>query len=144
MRIVPKIVGALLVSSLAGLVACGPPPAPITPEPPDPQAPVTIDDAPPVAISDGVPRSIRRLAAEQREEIESIITLLRQGDLGDATGRARALRTATDLEHELRGIEQALNDAADDSGRLDEVVERLRRFESRAAIFHDSLVAARE
>lgn len=138
-----RFVGLLGVFVMMGVFGCSsaPPPAPITPEPPDPQGPIVqappAEPADPLAGNEDVPRSIRRLVAEQRDEVQSIRLLA--ADLRDRRGRARALQEAADIADELSNIEAAIGSAGSDSVRLDEVVTRLHSLETRTASMHDAL-----
>lgn len=137
------IVGLLGVIVMMGVVGCAtvntPPPLP--PDPPDPQGPILqtppAEPADPLGGNEDVPRSIRRLVSEQRDEVQSIRLLA--ADLRDRRGRARALSEAADIAEELSAIESAIRVAGTDSERLDEVVVRLHRLETKTSLIHDAL-----
>lgn len=131
---------AMLVSHLAGC-ASSPPPAPLAPDPPEP---AIEGDGPIVPSADelpgdaDLPRSIRRLVAEQQEEVRSIAALA--DELRDRHGRARALEEARALRDELSDIEASLG--ASDSEALDAVVVRLHRLATRTALVREALQQA--
>lgn len=137
------LIGMFGAIVMMGVVGCSsaPPPTPVMPDPPEPQGPIV--QTPPAEPADAlggnedVPRSIRRLVSEQRDEVQSIRLLA--ADLRDRRGRARALQEASDLAEELSAIESAVLSAGTDSERLDEVVARLHRLETKTALIHDAL-----
>jgi hypothetical protein len=89
---------------------------------------------------DPLPLSIQRLVSEQQSEMKDVIGLA--GPVGDARGRARASREVNELADELRQIETGLRAGAVDSDRLDEIVVKLQRLQTRIAILHDALRVA--
>lgn len=140
MRGIVGLVGVIVMMSVVGC-SSAPPPAPIAPEPPDTQGPILqtppAEPADPLLGNGDVPRSIRRLFSEQRDEVQSIRLLA--GDLRDRRGRARALQEAADLAEELAAIQAEILSAGTNSVRLDEVVTRLHRLETKTALIHDAL-----
>jgi hypothetical protein len=141
MRALLGLFGAIVMMSVIGCSGSRPPP--LAPEPPDPELQGPIVQTPPseptdpLAGNEDVPRSIRRLVSEQREEVQSIRLLA--ADLRDRRGRARALQEASDLAEELFAIESAILSAGTESERLDEVVTRLHRLETKTSLIHDAL-----
>jgi hypothetical protein len=84
---------------------------------------------------------IRRILAEQKEEVSHLLDLAE--DLGDAAGRARAMREASELASELADIEASIAPVdAVDSEVLDEAMKRLERTSTRIGILHDALRSA--
>jgi hypothetical protein len=140
MRGIVGLIGAIVMMALVGC-SSAPPTPPLAPEPPEPQGPILQTPPPepadPLGGNEDVPRSIRRLVAEQRDEVRSIRLLA--GDLRDRRGRARALQEAVELADELSTIESAIVSAGTDSVRLDDVVTRLHLLETKTALIHDAL-----
>lgn len=132
--------GSIVITAVVGC-SSAPPPAPLLPEPPTREGPIVqtppAEPEDPLAANEDVPRSIRRLVAEQRDEVKSIRLLA--ADVRDRRGRARALQEAADLADELSAIESAISSAGTDSVRLDDVVMRLHLLETKTALVHDAL-----
>lgn len=89
---------------------------------------------------DPLPLSIQRLVSEQQSEMKDVLGLA--APVGDERGRARAAREVSALADELRGIEAGLRAGAVDSDRLDEMVVKLQRLQTRIALLHDALRVA--
>lgn len=87
--------------------------------------------------NEDVPRSIRRLVAEQRDEVRALRLLA--ADLRDRRGRARAMQEAEDAAEELSAIEAAISSAGTESEALDAIVTRLHRLETKTGFMHDAL-----
>src|SRR5689334_4308480 len=90
--------GSVLLASMAG---CSSRPQQRPPLLPDPPA-LDAGERPSARADehhDAVPRVIRRIVAEQRDELADVHTLAIV--VGDARGRERALREATGLSDEL-------------------------------------------
>lgn len=92
-------------------------------------------DLRPRAANDTVPRVIRRIVAEQKEEVQHLLELA--GDLPDARGRARATNEATVLAQELKQISAPMDQA--DSTGLDQIITKLVLLDTRIGILHDAL-----
>jgi len=84
---------------------------------------------------DGIPRAIRRIARDQRGELDAMLVLARS--LTDERGRARAVGETTPLLAELTRIEAGLPGA--DSARLDVSVTDLLTLDRKIEVLHDSL-----
>jgi hypothetical protein len=89
----------------------------------------------PRAANDTVPRVIRRIVAEQKEEVQHLLELA--SDLSDPRGRARATTEASSLSSELGQITAPINRA--DSDGLDQVITKLVLLDTRIGILHDAL-----
>jgi hypothetical protein len=72
--------------------------------------------------------------------MQDVITLA--GPVGDERGRARAAREVSVLADELREIETGLRAGSVDSNRLDDIVVKLQRLQTKLAILHDALRVA--
>ena len=96
----------------------------------------------PVATTprDALPLSILRLVSEQNSEMKDVAGLT--APVGDARGRARAAAEVTALADELRSIETALREGTVESDRLDELVVKLQRLQTRIALLHEALRVA--
>ena len=96
----------------------------------------------PVATTprDPLPLSILRLVSEQNSEMKDVAGLA--GPVGDARGRARAAAEVTALADELRAIEASLRAGTVESDRLDELVVKLQRLQTRTVLLHEALRAA--
>lgn len=133
-----SFVVGLMMMVLAGCSGA-PNTPPLAPDPPEPQGPIVIAPPEPNILegNEDVPRSIRRLVAEQRDEVQSIRALA--AELRDRRGRARALAEADDCAQELQSIEADVLATMADSERLDAVVIRLHRLETKTGLIHDAL-----
>ena len=89
---------------------------------------------------DPLPLSIQRIVSEQQSEMKDVLGLA--GPVGDERGRARAAREVNALADELRDIEASLRADTVESERLDEIVVKLQRLQTRIAILHDALRVA--
>ncbi len=89
---------------------------------------------------DPLPLSILRLVSEQNSEMKDVAGLA--APVGDARGRARAAAEVTALADELRTIETALREGTIESDRLDELVVKLQRLQTRIALLHEALRVA--
>ncbi len=120
------------------LTGCPAEPPPIAPEPPMPpdNGPVVLDDGRP----DPVPRSIRRLLAEEHQQMIDIRSLL--GVIGDARGRARAEAQADELAAQRARGERAVDSTGGASDGLDATVDEIRRLHPRISLLHDALTTA--
>ena len=143
-RFTPALLPLLVLAVLATAcshpraVARTPAPSAVVPEP----APDTPFAALPVATTprDPLPLSILRLVSEQNSEMKDVAGLA--APVGDARGRARAAIEVTALADELRTIEIALRDGTVESERLDELVVKLQRLQTRIALLHEALRVA--
>lgn len=136
----------LLLPLLALATACShpraaaraPAPSAVVPEPP----PASGFAALPVATTprDPLPLSILRIVSEQNSEMKDVAGLA--APVGDARGRARAAAEVTALADELRAIEIALRGGMVESERLDELVAKLQRLQTRIALLHEALRVA--
>lgn len=64
------------------------------------------------------------------------------GPVGDGRGRARVAAEVTALADELRTIEASLRAGTVESDRLDELVVKLQRLQTRTVLLHEALRAA--
>ncbi len=96
--------------------------------------------APPDGRTDPVPRVLRRLVAEQKEDVGRIMALA--GALGDPRGRERATSEGRELEVEVAKIEALL--VSTDSDTLDDVATNLRRLDTRIALLLEKLRTAND
>jgi len=135
-----------LLPLVALVAACSHPhavaqaPAPLAALPaPAPESPFA---ALPIATTprDPLPLSIQRLVSEQSSEMRDVAGLA--APVGDARGRARAAAEVTALADELRTIEASLRTGTVESDRLDELVVKLQRLQTRIALLHEALRAA--
>ena len=134
----------VLLPLLALVAACSHPhavaqaPAPLAALP----APESPFAARPIATTprDPLPLSILRLVSEQNREMTDVAGLA--APVGDARGRARAAAEVTALADELRTIEASLRTGTVESDRLDELVVKLQRLQTRIALLHEALRAA--
>ncbi len=128
----------VLILALAFLTGCPAEPPALVPEPPTPpeSGAVVVDDGRP----DPVPRSIRRLLAEEHQQMIDIRSLLPV--IGDARGRARAEVEADSLSAQLARLERDVDATGGDSDRLDATVDDIRRLHTRIALFFDALTTA--
>ena len=96
--------------------------------------------APPDPRKDPVPRVLRRLVAEQKEDVGRIIALA--SALGDPRGRERATSEGKELEVEVAKVEALLVNT--DSDSLDDVAINLRRLDTRIALLLEKLRTAND
>ncbi|HSO32381.1 MAG TPA: hypothetical protein VLT33_07695 [Labilithrix sp.] len=118
-------------------VAVAPSAAPL---PPPPSGFATLPLASGAAVRDPLPLSIQRLVSEQNSEMKDVAGLA--APVGDARGRARAAAEVSALADELRAIEVSLRAGAVESDRLDELVVKLQRLQTRIALLHEALRVA--
>jgi hypothetical protein len=152
MRVIAVPIVALVALAFAAGCAGKPkiktetPKAAVAPEAnggPNGEAPLAKGDgvhAVPDPRTDPVPRVIRRLVAEQREDVGRILTLA--SALGDARGRERATSEGKELEVEVAKIEALL--VKTDSDSLDEVATNLRRLDTKIALLLEKLRTAND
>lgn len=90
---------------------------------------------PPPGKAPGIPVSIRRIVAEQKDELRDMSLLA--SVVGDARGRVRAQAEVATLTNEFSAIELHLDSA--ESERLDDTMQKLQTLETKIGILHDAL-----
>lgn len=122
---------------LAGCGAATPPP--ISPDLPDPSAPLLLTREP-GERPDQIPRSVRRLLAEEKQDLAECEGLA--SVLGDNLGRRRATAETASVAQELARLESAIDTWNGDSDRLDNIVQELQLSATRVGLLREKLRTA--
>lgn len=131
----------ILLAAFVLLSGCGAAtPPPIAPDPEPPAATPLLLTREPGERPDQIPRSVRRLLAEEKQDLAECEGLV--GGLGDNLGRRRAGAETASVAQELARLESAIDTWNGDSDRLDSIVQELQLSATRVGLLREKLRTA--
>lgn len=132
----------ILTAAVVLLAGCGAatPPA-LAPDPTElpPATPLLLTREPGERL-DQIPRSVRRLLAEEKQDLAECEGLV--GGIGDSLGRRRAGAETASVAQELARLESAIDTWNGDSDRLDGIVQELQLSATRVGLLREKLRTA--